>query len=1036
MHMRKLLLTVTAFLLLAGSLLAQRTVTGKVTDDKGNPIPNASILVKGTVTGTVTKADGTYSLVVPATGKAIIASAVDMMTVEKQIGSQTELNFSLAMEDKTISEVVVVGYGTQRRKAVTAAIGKVDAEPIARLVTPSLDKQLGGRTAGVLVTNSSGLVNQAPRIRIRGFNSISGGRSPLIVVDGTPVTDGGFSGVANTNALTDINPNDVESIEVLKDGSATAIYGSRASNGVILITTKKGRAGRSNVNYGATFGFAKPYNRFELLNGPEFVTIANEKFTNAGQAAQAFMNSENTSTDWQDYLYNETSNSQSHNLSIDGGNDRSNYFVSFNFTDQEGMVITNKVRRYAVRANLEHRANKWLKFSNNITLSRTEDNDQNNGGNALSGAVAASLRALPNVRIFNPDLPQFDYYNILPNGAALGQDANLRPIENNYSNIGFVLAKNKFESKKHRILNNFTVEVKPFNWITWTTKAGIDYYNGVDFQALDNRHGDGRGSNGVVFNQSLTNFQWVVQNYANLAKSFGSHNLNATLGHEVQNSTFNSFSAQGSGISDLFFIQENIISNSYATQFSGGGYNEGPGFISYFARVNYDYKNKYFAQVTYRRDGLSRFSEENRFGNFPGFSLGWRISEESFWKNSNALKFINEFKLRGSWARVGNDNIAGGLFPYLSQYGSRPYGALSGIAISLVGNTDLQWEQNEKLDIGADITFWNNRMNFSFDWFKNKNNDLVLAAPLPVSFGVPGNSIFQNIGDMENKGFEISLGGQVIKGNDLTLDVSVNYTNVKNKVLSLYLNQDVIGGYNILRVNEPINALYGYQFAGVNSGNGNPMYYKADGTLIQGNIANTTYYGVIKEDDPTLGAQTTLAGADRRILGNVLPTWFGGVSTSLRYKGFALDMMWRYSGGNYVFNLTKQEALMNQAFQNNGKEILNRWTTAGQVTDVPRLWYGRDNFTNLQQNANSRFVEKGDFAKLDNLTLTYNVNSNLLSRISNDYVKSFRFFVQGQNLVLITDYSGIDPENITEGGIDNNTVPQPRIISVGFNIGL
>jgi TonB-linked SusC/RagA family outer membrane protein len=512
--------------------------------------------------------------------------------------------------------------------------------------------------------------------------------------------------------------------------------------------------------------------------------------------------------------------------------------------------------------------------------------------------------------------------------------------------------------------------------------------------------------------------------------------VNLTLGNEIQNSKFNSFSSSGSNISDLFFIQQNIISNSYATQFSGGGYSEGPGFISYFGRLNYDYKNKYFAQLSFRRDGLSRFAEDNRFGNFPGVSLGWRISEESFWKNSSALKFINEFKIRGSWAKVGNDQIAGGLFPYLSQYGSAPYGALSGIAISLVGDPGLQWETNEKMDIGADITFWDNRINLGFDWFKNKNNDLVLAAPLPVSFGVPGNSIFRNIGDMENRGIELSIGGQVIKGKDLTLDVNFNYTSVKNKVLSLYLNQDVIGGYNILRVGQPINALFGYEFAGVNSGNGNPMYIKADGTLIQGNISNTTYYGVIKSDDPALGAATTLAGADRGILGNVLPTWFGGFNTSLRYKGFSLDMMWRYSGGNYIFNLTKQEALMNQAFQNNGKEILNRWTTAGQVTEVPKLWYGRDNFTNLQQNAVSRFVEKGNFAKLDNLTLTYNVDSKLLGRLTNNYVRSFRFFVQGQNLALITDYTGIDPENITEGGIDNNTVPQARIISFGFNVGL
>lgn len=1035
--MRKLSLLVMMLVLCAATALAQRTVTGKVTDDKGNPVANASVMVKNTSTGTVTNEDGSYSLTVPANARTLVFSAVDMAETEMSIGTQSVINASLKAADKALDEVVVVGYGTQRKKTVTSAIGKVDPTPIARLVTPSLDKQLGGRTPGVQVTNTSGLVNQAPRIRIRGVNSINGARSPLIVLDGVPMVDGNYSGVANSNAITDINPNDVESIEVLKDGAATAIYGSRASNGVVLITTKKGRSGRSNVNYSATFGSSNPYNRFDLLNAQEFVTIANEKFASASIAPQAFMNSESTNTDWQDLIFNKNARSQTHNLSVDGGNDRSNYFLSLNYTDQQGMVITNKVKRYAVRANLEHKINKWLKVSNNITLSRTEDNDQNNGGNALSGAVAASLRALPNVRAYNPNLPQFDGFNILPDGSALGQDANLRAIENNYSNIAFVLRKNKFDSKKHRIINNFSVEVKPVSWLTFTSKAGLDYLTGVDFQALDNRHGDGRGSNGSVFNQSLNNLQWVLQNYLNFNKSFKSHSVGATAGVEYQNSKFNSFASSGTGISDLFFIQQNVISNSYTTQFSGGGYSEGPGFVSYFGRVNYDYKNKYFLQASFRRDGLSRFAEENRFGTFPGVSAGWRVSEEPFWKSSNVLNFINDFKIRGSWAIVGNDQIAGGLFPYLSQYGSAPYGGtLSGIAISVVGNSGLKWETNEKLDFGVDLTFLKERLNLSFDWFQNKNNGLVLAAPLPVSLGVPNNSINRNIGNMENKGIEISVGGQIIKKRDFSWDLNINYTSAKNKVLSLFQDKDQnISNYNILRVGQPINALYGYTFAGVNSGNGNPMYYKADGTLIQGNIANTTYYNVIKADDPTLGTSTTLAGADRTILGNVLPTWFGGISNSLRYKGFSLDFMFRYSGGNKIFNLTKQEALVNQSFQNNGKEILKRWTAAGQQTDVPRLWYGRDNFTNLQQNAVSRFVEKGDFAKLDNITLTYNLDQKLLERITKGNVKSFRFFIQGQNVLLITDYTGIDPENITEGGIDNNTVPQPRIMSFGFNLG-
>jgi len=1034
--MRKLILLLWGIVLFATSALAQRTIKGRVTDDSGNPVQNASVVVRGTTTGTTTDQGGSFSLSLPANARVIIVSSADMITQEIRIlGEQSMYTVILKYDDKNLQEVVVIGYGTQQKRQVSAAIGKVNPEPISNLVTPSLDRQLAGRTPGLQVTTTSGLVNSTPRIRIRGVNSISGGRSPLIVLDGVPIETGGFSGVANTNMLSDINPADIESVEVLKDGSATAIFGSRAANGVLIITTKKGRSGRSNVTYSSIFGYSTPAKRFDLLNAQEFVTISNEKFAAASIPNQAFMNSENTNTDWQNYIFRTNAFSQTHNLSVDGGNDRSNYYFSVNYTDQEGLVITNKVRRYALRANLEHKINNWLKISNNLSISRTEDNDQNNGGNALSGAVTNALRALPNVRVFNPALPQFDFYNILPDGSALGQDANLRPIENNYTHIGFVLNKNKFNSTKHRLLNNLSLEAKPLKWLTFTSRFAIDYANGIDFQSLDPRHGDGRGSSGVVFNQNLYNLTWGAQNYINVTKNFGKHGLAVTAGLEFSKTKFSSFFGQGTVVSDIFFIQQNIISNSFGTQFSGGGYDEGPGLASYLARAYYDYNNRYFLGLTIRRDGLSRFAEEKRFGNFPGVSVGWRISEEKAWKQSNTLDFINEFKVRASWAKVGNDQIAGGLFPYLSQYGSRPYGAISGIAISLVGNAALQWETNEKFNVGVDLSLWRNRVNLTIDWFSNKNNDLVFAVPLPVSFGVPGNSIYQNIGNSQNKGFEISLSGNIIKKKDLNWDLSVNFTNSKNKVIKLP-SGDIIDGYNIIREGEPINALFGYSFAGVNSANGNPMYYKSDGTLIQGNISNTTYYTVIKPDDPALGSQTTLASTDRILLGNVLPTWFGGASSTFSYKGFGFDMLWRFSGGNYIFNRTAQEGLYNQAFQNNGKVILDRWKAAGDITNVPRVWYGRDNFTNLQQNAVSRFVEKGDFLRLENIQFSYTLSPDILERITKGGIKSCKFFIQGQNIFLVTDYTGIDPENVTEAGQDLSTVPKPRIISFGFNIGL
>lgn len=1038
--MRKLYLLLMGVVFFAAQAIAQRTITGKVTDEKGNPIANASVILKGTTTGTTTNADGTYTLNVQAGTKSIIISSVDMITQEVNIGTQTTINVSLKADDKVMEEVVVVGYGTQKKKEASAAIGKVDPAAVAQLVSPSVDKMLGGRTPGLQVTNPSGLVNQPPRIRIRGTNSISGSSSPLFVLDGIPISSGGFSGFTNDNLLANINPADIESIDVLKDGAATAIYGSAGSNGVIQITTKKGKNGRQNFTYSNTFGFAKPLNRFDLLNAEEFVTIANAKLAAASLANGAFMNSENTNTDWQSVVFRPTSQASTHNLSFDGGNDKTTFYVSFNYRYQEGLVLTNTTENYNVRANIEHKVNKWLKISNNITLARAFDKDQNNGGNALSGSVAASLRALPNVRVFNPALPQFDFYNILPDGSALGRDANTRTIENNYVNIGYVLAKNKFRSKKHRVIDNFAIEIKPTSWLTNTVRVGIDYITLDEFFRQDAKHGDGRSVLGRVSNQAANSLEWTAQDYINAYKTFGKHTINVTAGIEANNSENNSFSASGTNVADPFFQQQNVISGSYVTQLSGGGYSEGPGYFSYFGRANYDYKGKYFLQVSFRRDGLSRFAPDKRFGSFPGGSFAWRVSQEDFWASSGLDKVINEFKFRASWAKVGNRSITGGGFPFLNLYGVAPYGAISGIAASQSGNANLQWETNEKIDIGFDMGLFKDRITVAFDYFKNKNNNLVLGAPQPPSFGVPGNVIFQNIGSMENKGYELALNFAIVKNKDFSFDLGFNYTNQSNKVLSLYLDQDVIvsngtGNYNILRVGQAFNAIYGYEFVGVNSSNGNPVYRKANGSLVMGNITNSSYFIISDLNSPVVGAASNLSGDDRKILGSSLPTYFGGITADVRFKQFSANMLFRYSGGNKIMNITRQESLLNQGFMNNGREILQRWQKPGDVTNVPRLWYNRDNFTNLNQQASTRFLEDGDFFRFDNLTIAYEVSKGLLDRLTKSAVKSFRFYVQGQNLFVITDYTGIDPDNIDVRGLDYNTIPQARTISFGVNIG-
>lgn len=1018
----------------------QRVITGKVVGPNGEVLPNVSVVINGTKQGTTTNKDGTFTLTIAPSARTLTFTFSGLSDQEVSIGNSKLINVTMTASDKAMQEVVVVGYGVQKKKAVTSSITKISGDAVANRPVVSFDQALGGKAAGVQVTSGTGIVNAAPRVRIRGINSLTGGRDPLFVVDGVPMVSGGLSGVANTNPLSDINPADIESIEVLKDGAATAIYGSRASNGVVMITTRKGKAGKSIVSYDAFAGVNKLFRKPDLLQAKDFVTIANEKLTNAGLAPGAFMNAENTNTDWLDQVFRKNANVQSHTLSLTGGNEKTTYYFSLNYLQQQGVIYTNYAKRYNMRANFEHKINKILKFGNNITIGRTEDNDQNNGGNSLSGGMAAALRALPNVRVYNPDHPTG--YNITPAGDALGVDSNKRVIENNYSNIKYVLDKNKFNSDKYRIISNAFLELAPIEGLTIRSQVGIDYQNGTDYNYLNPVHGDGRSSGGIIIEQSLQRSRYIWQNFANYNKVIaGKHSIGLTAGVEMQRDINRAFNGNAAGLSDVFFASDNLISNTYLNQFSGGSFSKA-GFQSYFGRLTYDFDNRYFLQATLRRDGLSSLAPSNRYGNFPGGSVGWRLSEEQFWKKTSLSKWINEVKFRGSFAVVGNP-LTG--FPYLSTYGPAPYGAISGNAINLVGNPSLKWETNQKIDLGTDISFVKGRLALTVDYFVNKNDDLVLQAQTPPSVGIPGNFIFKNIGTMENKGWEFSIAGDIIRNKNLTWNSNFNLTTSKNTVLSLVegVKEQIVSGpnngnFNILRVGEAINGFYGYQYSGVNSGNGNAMWQKADGSLVQYNAvtgAAAGYYLVVKPGDPGLGAAASLASNDRQIFGSPVPTWFGGWTNSVTYKHFGAEVFIRFSGGNKVYNLTRQEVFNSQGFLNNGVEALQRWTPANKVTDVPKLFYGRDNQINLAGQMNSRFLENGNFLRLQNVMLFYNFDKKGIETATNGYIKSIRLYVQGQNLAIWTKCKGIDPENTSELGIDNNSVPQLRSFAIGLNAG-
>lgn len=1038
-------------LLFAGmQLLAQqRTVTGTVSDANGNPVPNASVVVQGSSVGTTTKTDGTYSITIPANARVLVVSSIGLANQEINIGNKAVINASLQSTDKSLSEVVVVGYGTQQKKAFTGSSAKVDAKEFANLMSPSVDKQLAGRAPGVQVTNSGGSINTPARIRIRGIASITGNNDPLVVVDGLPVLNTDAAGVGHSNTLGDINTNDIESIDVLKDGSATAIYGSRAAAGVILITTKKGVKGRAKVSYDASFGFSSVAKKFDVLNAKQFELISNEKLTNAGQAIRAGVNAsaDTADTDWQKQVMNNNAFVQNQTLSVQGGSEKTTYYLSMNYSNQKGIIVSNKNRAYRIRMNLDHELNRFIKIGNNLSISRQEDYGQNEGSNALGGSIASTLRLLPNVSPFAKTLSG---YNILyPTANQIDKGPNGSTIDDNFGNTAYILRNDKYYSDKYRIINNTYIEATVVKGLKIRSQVGVDVLNDYSYQGINPYHGDGFGK-GENYNIAQNWLRVAWSNYFNYNLSIKGHNFFLTGGNEVQKQTYKYFSADGTPISDPFFVGNNVISNSNGVQTVGGNYDK-TGFTSLFGRFNYDFKSKYFLQASIRKDGQSSLAPGRKYGTFPGYSVGWRPSQEGFWQNSPFLRdWFPEVKIKGSYAKVGNA-LSG--YPYLTTFGAALYGNLGAINPSGVGNPDLQWETSSKYDIGIEIGLFKNRFSLTADWFLNDVDNLVLYVPQPFSAGLVGSydltggTIPQNIGKLNNRGIEIALSGSIVKSRDFNWDFSINYSKVKNKITSLYnvgglpVSNISNGAYNITRVGDPINIIFGYQSAGVNPVNGNAQWTKSDGTLIQYNTDKTygastvgSFYAVDKANGG-LGAQTALSSADKVNLGTSTPTWYGAFSNSFNYKQFGLEFMLRYSGGNKIMNYTRQEALFNQSFQNNGKDILNRWTTPGQVTDVPKLYYGLAANMNATSNATSRFVEKGDYLRLQNIVLSYAVSSKSVDQWTSGYVKSVKVFAQAQNVYVWTKYKGSDPDNISSIGVDAAVAPQIRTISFGLSVG-
>lgn len=1044
--MRKLYLLLMGVVFFATQALAQRTVTGKVTDEKGTPLANVSVLVRGTTTGTTTKEDGSYTLTVPANAKALVFSSVDMSPVEMAIGTASVINATLKGEDKTMSEVVVVGYGTQRKKDVTGSVSRISGDKTKDMPVQSFEQALSGRAAGVSVTLPNGVLNAQPVIRIRGVNAMGLSSFPLVVIDGVPTFTGDAGNSAANNVLSDLNPSDIESVEVLKDAAAAAIYGSRAAAGVLLVTTRKGKQGKARVAYDAWVGFTRPFNLVPLLDGREYELIKNEGLTNAGTppngTTRGFypyigLDGNPVSTNWYDVVYRQGV-SHNHSVSVSGANEKTTYYFSAGYTKQKGMIVNNDFRRLTSLMSLDHKVNSRLTIGGKFQYSTSKNAGLNSGslsGQAFntSGVGRLAFNLMPNVPVFLNN----GAYNLNTVTNTIGQGANITALQ--FTNPKYLIDKNIFTSENDRVLANVYASVKIFDGLSFKVVYGIDNLQVTNKSFQDPFHGDGVAQNGSSTYTLQTYRRWDWQNLLSYDKTFGKHNVSALAGIEEQYTFQEGWGASRQGVTDPFY---NEFQGGYNNILPAGNFLGENYLLSYLARVNYGYNRKYLFGFNFRRDGYSAFAPGKKYGNFFGGSVGWVVSEEKFFKNSGLSKVMNLLKFKGSYGEVGNiQGLAD--FPFWTAFSSGLYATAASLAFSQAGNRDLKWENSKKTDFGVEMGFFRGRLTAEISYYKNLVDDGILAEPTAPSRGIPGNSITTNIGSMTNKGWELTLTGTVIQSKNFTWNSSFNYTTLRNEVTRLAnQNADIqpatsgLERPSLIRVGQSLGVFYAVRTGGVNPANGQRIYYYANGTAVQYNHAAPAASRWTLVSTGANAPRVADQAADGILIGPALPKWQGGWDNTFKYKNFDMNILLFFSGGNYVYNGSKS-GLRDMRSWNNMKDMLTRWQKPGDITDIPRVVFG-DNISNGSGIVISENVEKGDFLKARNITFGYTAPKNVTDRVG---ISSIRFYIQMQNAFTFTKYSGFDPEISSNGNgfgnpsVDRNSVPQARSLNIGINLG-
>ncbi len=1018
-----------------GVLAAQDiTVTGKVTDAAGEPMPGTTVMIKGTASGTFANAEGDYSIEVPSDQSVLAYSYIGYLKQEIPVNGQSEINVQLEEGVNQLDDIVIVGYGTQEAGDVTGAISSVKGEAIENLPVIGASQALQGRAAGVSVVRNGGAPGDGGSIRIRGTGTVNNA-NPLVVIDGVP-----------SGGLNDINPNDIESIEVLKDASAAAIYGLRAANGVIIVTTKRGGFNKEiSFSLNAYAGISNVVETIDVLEAEDLANLKIERYANDGTEINPIWQNPDfrvQRTNWQDELL-ETGVTQNYDFSMRGGGERSTFAISGGYFQEEGVIKNSFFERTYVRINSDHQVTDWLKVGESLQLTRQLGNGINTNS-AQSGIIWSAIR-------FHPGLPvrmETPIPSLIDAGFEIG-DYGSSQISGEFGDINNpifeVVEDENSQNTRHRLLGNVYAD---FDLAKMT---GINALQGLSLKgnfALDGTISDGESFNIIVDKQirarsrnSLNRnynegYSLLAEYFLSYNRLFGKNGVSFVGGYTAQEFISEGFSAQR-----LDFPNENpdqrFLNAGNTISGAGGGKSE-DALASWFARVNYDYDDKYLLSATYRRDGSSKFAEDNKWGNFPAFSAGWRVSRESFLENSD---LISNLKITGSWGRLGNQSVPGLQYLALISSGRRySFGGAEvvGASQSRFPNENISWETTEMIDFGFDIGFLDNRLLASFNYFIKDTEDMLLSPPTVGTQGradVPD----QNVGEIRNQGAEIELSFQRVTG-DFRYNISANVAFITNEVTNLngenvFLASRRYGRPNqeIVRTLEgnPIGTYFGWRTDG--------LYQTVEEVNSDPNIANDPRRtneqinpGDVRFVD--LNDDGIIDDQDREILGDPFPDAEYGINAQFGYKGLDLTLFFLGQAGLELYNADRMQGLDPTYPFNMYSEVLGRWNGPNTSNTIPRMTNNRNN---LNHRTSDLFIEDGDFFRLKNLTLGYTLPSTLTETVGMSRV---RFYITGQNVFTITNYSGFDPEmGYVDGnlqrGVDYAQYPQARTWIFGATLG-